>query len=366
MDDLDEVVEEYVEEEEPRANRPKRKRMDEDSDEVVEEYVEEKEPRAKRLNWKQADNDLDEVVEEYVEEEEPRQKRSKKKRMRKYRHPVASAEEESETPAWLWWAGGGAGIALTFVILIVIALVAPAESKLKSTAVILIVSLPISTVIFFVALILASMIVGAVEIGEIHVAIFKSFALILPVSLVSLIPFVGPYLTPLVWIPGLMLLFRLDFWETCMVMFFNWLPNYLLRLALMAIVISGAMHGGSGIERDQPPTKSRPADDGHVWDEDDVMDLGGWIEYDRSNPAAPIIVGIVFRDAAIGDAELVHMKDFPHLMRLTLANTQVTDAGLKHLAACKQLISLDVSDTAVTAAGLNELRKALPNLRIFP
>jgi hypothetical protein len=232
----------------------------------------------------------------------------------------------------------------------------------------LIVSLPISTVIFFVALIAASMIVGAVEIGEIHVAIFKSFALILPVSLVTLIPFIGPYLTPLIWIPGLMLLFRLDFWETCMVMFFNWVPNYLLRIALMFMLLSGALHGGGGggFDRDQPPTKSRPADDGHIWDEDDVKDLGGTVEYDRNNRDEHIVISISFRDTFIGDAEMAHMKDFPRLMRLTLARTQVTDAGLKHLAECKQLRFLDVSDTLVTVAGTNELKKALPDLRIFP
>jgi hypothetical protein len=223
-------------------------------------------------------------------------------------------------------------------------------------------------VIFFGALIAASMIVGAVEIGEIHVAICKSFGLILAVSIVSLIPFIGNYLTPLVWIPGLMLLFRTDFWETCMVMFFNWVPNFLLRLALMVMVASWVLHGGGGIgiDRDQPPTKTKPADDGHIWDEDDVLEFGGRVEYDRNNPDAHIVVGIVFRDVPIGDAEMAHMKDFPRLMRLTLARTQVTDAGLKHLAACKQLIWLDVSDTFVTPAGTKELQKALPNLRIFP
>src|SRR5262249_23714798 len=159
------------------------------------------------------------------------------------------------------------------------------------------------------ALIAASMIVGAVEIGEIHVAICKSFGLILAVSIVSLIPFIGTYLTPLVWIPGLMLLFRLDFWETCMVMFFNWVPNFLLRLALMVMVASWVLHGGGGggFDRDQPPTKTKPADDGHIWDEDDVRDLGGIVEYDRNNPDAHIVVGIVFREVPIGDAEMAHM-----------------------------------------------------------
>ena len=186
-------------------------------------------------------------------------------------------------------------------------------------------------------------------------------------SLVSLIPYIGRYLTPLVWIPGLMLLFRLDFWETCMVMFFNWIPNFLLRLALMAMLVSGAMHGGGAgdKDRDQSPTKSKPAGESNIWDEDDVQERGGWVEYDPNSPDLPIVVGISFRDTQIGDADLAHVKDFPRLIRLDLANTQVTDAGLKHLAACRQLQGLDLRGTRVTAAGMNALRKALPNLRIY-
>ena len=348
-DNLDEVVEEYVED-----------------DVVREEYVEDEQPRSRRQKSKPPQDDSDEVVEEYVEDEEPRPKRRKKKRKQRRLQSIPGQEEEREIPAWVWLVGGGAGIVLTYVALIMIVMMAPAEGYLRFCAMRLIISLPISTVIFFGALIAASMIVGAVEIGEIHVAVCKSFGLILAVSIVGLIPFIGRYLTPLVWIPGLMLLFRLDFWETCMVMVFNWIPNFLLNLALGIIFLQAALHGGGGIgiDRDQPPTKTKPADDGHIWDEDDVKDLGGIVEYDRNNPN--VVVSISFREVPIGDAEMAHMKDFPRLMRLTLARTQVTDAGLKHLAACKQLIWLDVSDTFVTPAGTRELQKALPNLRIFP
>jgi hypothetical protein len=341
--------------------RRKRPRPEDDQDEVVEEYVEEDVVTEEYV-------EEDEVVDEYVEEEE-RPKRSKRKRKRKKLYARSVGEEERETPAWVWWVGGLAGIVLTFAILIVIALKAPADSDLKLDAVILIITLPISTVIFFGALIAASLLVGAVEIGEIHIAICKSFGLILAVSLVSLIPFVGDYLTPLVWIPGLMLLFRLDFWETCMVMFFNWVPNFLLRLALMAVTIHWILHGGGpggGFDRDQPPTKSKRIQEDHIWDEDDIEELGGTVEYDRNAKDPRIVISISFKGVPVGDAEMTHMKDFPHLRRLTLAKTQVTDAGLKPLAECKELIWLDVSDTGVTAAATNELKKSLPNLRIFP
>jgi hypothetical protein len=323
--------------------------------------------RGRRRKEEPPEDSEEVVVEEYVEEDEPRVKRPKRKRKKKRFHPVPDGEEERETPAWVWWVGGAAGIALTFLTLIVIAMIAPAESDLQTYAVILIVTLPISTVIFFVAMILASVLVGAVEIGEIHVAVVKSFGLILAVSLVSLIPYIGRYLTPLVWIPGLMLLFRLDFWETCMVMFFNWVPNFLLRLLLMAMLASWTLHGGGGggMNRDESPTRSKPAGASDIWDEGDVDDRGGWVQFDPNSPDQLIVVGISFRDTQIGDADLAHMKDFPRLIRLDLANTQVTDVGLKHLAACKQLQELGLSGTRVTAAGTNELRKALPNLRIF-
>jgi hypothetical protein len=87
--------------------------------------------------------------------------------------------------------------------------------------------------------------VGAVEFGELHVAIVKSFGLVLAVNLISLVPYVGVYvLAPIVWISGLVLLFRLDMWETFMVMFFNWVLNYLIRLLLFAMFTSWLLHGG--------------------------------------------------------------------------------------------------------------------------
>jgi hypothetical protein len=114
-DDLDEVVEEYVEE-----------------DVVREEYVEDEEPRSKRQKRKPPRDDSDEVVEEYVEEEEPRPKRRRKKRKQRRLQSIPGQEEEREIPAWVWWVGGSAGFALTYVVLFMIAMLTPAESYLKS------------------------------------------------------------------------------------------------------------------------------------------------------------------------------------------------------------------------------------------
>jgi hypothetical protein len=250
----------------------------------------------------------------------------------------------------------------------VVAVLAPADSWLKFDAIVLIVMLPVGTVVFFAAMILANLIVGAVEIGEIHVAIVKSFGLVLAVNLISLVPYVGVYvLTPLVWISGLMLLFRLDMWETFMVMFFNWVLNFLIRLALFVMIASWLLHGGGGggTGTDKSPSRSSTNEEGEVWDEHDVQERGGSVEFDPANREDLVVIAISFRGLPIGDAEVAHMKDFPRLRRLDLANTQVTDAGLKHLAACKQLLTLDLTGTRVTAAGTNELLKALPRLRII-
>ena len=45
--------------------------------------------------------------------------------------------------------------------------------------------------------------------------------------------------------------------------------------------------------------------------------------------------------------------------------TEVTDAGLKELAGLKQLQSLDLIRTQVTDEGVRQLRKALPDLKVW-
>src|SRR5262249_15843629 len=70
---------------------------------------------------------------------------------------------------------------------------------------------------------------------------------------------VGVYvLAPIVWISGLVLLFRLDMWETFMVMFFNWVLNYLIRLLLFAMFASWLLHGGPSGGIRAGPSLSRP------------------------------------------------------------------------------------------------------------
>src|SRR5207245_2960821 len=102
-----------------------------------------------------------------------------------------------------------------------------------------------------------------------------------------------------------------------------------------------------------------------LWDEEDVHELGGVVEFDPTIRDELVVIGISFRGLPISDGDLAHMKDFPRLMQLDLADTRISDAGLKHLAACKQLQTLNITRTRVTAAGTAALRKALPRLRII-
>jgi hypothetical protein len=63
------------------------------------------------------------------------------------------------------------------------------------------------------------------------------------------------------------------------------------------------------------------------------------------------------------------LKDLGALKRLQtlfLGGTQVTDAGLKELTNLKRLTYLELYDCVrVTDAGVAELRKALPNCKIY-
>jgi len=197
--------------------------------------------RRRRTEEPLDEDPVDEIEElEEVDEPPPERPKKKTKRKKKRLRPLPDEEQERETPAWVWWAAGGGGIALTFLTLLIIAMVTGPEDKLKFYSIYMLVMLPVSTVIFFVAMILANLLVGAVEIGELHVAVVKSFGLLFLVNAVSLVPYVGRYLTPLVWIPGLMLLFHLDGWETFMVMAFNWVLNFLINLFLLVALSDSA------------------------------------------------------------------------------------------------------------------------------
>ena len=99
--------------------------------------------------------------------------------------------------------------------------------------------------ILVVSMIIASSIGGGIEFGEVHIVIPKALGLLFVANLVGLIPFVGWFLALIVWVGGLMSLFRLDFHETRILVAVNWVLNWLVRLALLQMFFA-AQRGAGG------------------------------------------------------------------------------------------------------------------------
>ena len=70
-------------------------------------------------------------------------------------------------------------------------------------------------------------------------------------------------------------------------------------------------------------------------------------------------------ETKVADAGLKDLSPLQSLTILDLTATRVTDAGLKNLKDLKGLKELLLEETRVTAVGAAELRKSLPNCRIF-
>jgi hypothetical protein len=234
----------------PKCGHPFRYRSADDArpDEEIDERIAER-PAARlgkrpKREPEPPDEESEEREDDYDRDEPPpkRLKKKKKRKKKRVRVPADEDEGEREIPAWVWWVASAVGIIATLVTLLLIFLLANPEGNLKLYAITLLVTLPISTVIFFVAMILCNLVVEAVDIGEIHVAIFKAFVLLLIVNMIRLAPF-GNWAVLPVWFAGIMVAFRLDPWETAMLVVFNWGLNYVVNLFLIAM-IAGAIRAG--------------------------------------------------------------------------------------------------------------------------
>src|SRR5438270_12220843 len=75
---------------------------------------------------------------------------------------------------------------------------------------------------------------GGVELGAVHVVTLKAAALVLVVDLAALLGVAGIFLAIPVWWAGLMLLFRIDFWECRNLVVINWIINAVLLLLASA------------------------------------------------------------------------------------------------------------------------------------
>ena len=92
--------------------------------------------------------------------------------------------------------------------------------------------------------------------------------------------------------------------------------------------------------------------------------LRGKITIDEKKPHRPVIA-VSFTTTNVTDAELLHLKELTSLQTLGLSGTQVTDDGLLHLKGLTSLRMLSLVNTQVTGYGREELRKPLPNCRIY-
>ncbi|HZZ80620.1 MAG TPA: hypothetical protein VFE62_19105, partial [Gemmataceae bacterium] len=130
-----------------------------------------------------------------------------------------------QNASWLWWAcGGGAFVAIEFVLL-VLAIAVPSGHILKAMAAYLFIVLPVSTLAFVVAMYISSIWFEAFDFGELQVTLVKAFVLVTIASVVSLFPYGGFILAFFVWCVGIMMLFKLDLWETRLLIALNWLVS---------------------------------------------------------------------------------------------------------------------------------------------
>jgi hypothetical protein len=150
-----------------------------------------------------------------------------------------SKRDRSQLPnaSWVWWVFGVGGIVVVELVLLGLALSLESD-RLKMYAVYLFLTLPISTGVLIAATYLSSIWFGSLEIGEIQVAAVKAFILVAIVSVVSLIPYGGFLFSLFIWYIGIVMLFRLEVWETRALVGLNWLLTVGLRVLLMMALAS--------------------------------------------------------------------------------------------------------------------------------
>jgi Leucine-rich repeat (LRR) protein len=96
----------------------------------------------------------------------------------------------------------------------------------------------------------------------------------------------------------------------------------------------------------------------------------GSVEFDEVDDN---VLALDLNSGRIEDAELVHLRHFPHLKRLILHKTAITDEGLAAVAGCATLEELSLGRTQVTDASIAHVRRlprlhtlAVPGARLTP
>jgi hypothetical protein len=294
-----------------------------------------------------------------ADDEDVRVKKEKKRKKRRARQ-----DDEGSVGTWIWWYVAVACVVLALGVAGFLVARAGHVEWVIVAGIELAVMVPVSMVILVISMLLSSTIAGGINFGEIHTAIPKAALLIIAVNLVSLIPF-GGFLTFPIWVVGAMYAFDLDFWEARFLIFVNWALNFGFKLILFHALLAMMMHGGKGDLDDLAPSPRRSAPASPQEKAVEAIEkLGGSCDDDEEVEEMRII-GVDLADTQTGNADLVHLKDFPALRRLNLSNTRVTDAGLAHLKGLKQLQLVNLRGTKVTPDGVRELQKALPAAKIL-
>lgn len=216
--------------------------------------------------------ELEEVTEEEVPEaerspmDEPKKKKKKKKRRRQ--QLLAEREEDRESPSWPWWALGGGGMAVSMLVFLCLGIFGSPFVRLYG--VYMFFSVPLGVVIFFAAMVLASVTFGAVEIGRIHVTFVKSFIAVTIANTIFILPF-GVWGGLAIWCIIIMSIFRLEYWEAMIIAAFNWVLNFGVKFAIFMIMAAIAAKAADRIDNDfqRGKNKNPPVQNQRMPDDDD-------------------------------------------------------------------------------------------------
>jgi hypothetical protein len=215
----------------------------------------------------EADEEPEPELVEPIEEPSPPPTKNKKKKKGKR----SGAAPAPGNLTWIWWAAGAGTLALVGLITAGILIATGHGDDVLFYVVSMIFLVPCSMIILVVSMLIASAIIGGIDFGPVLEAIPKGILLLVVINSISLIPHVGMILAFPVWLIGLIVLFRLDFFEAGMLVFVNGSLNTIIKFFLLAMVLSmfmkpghvpGDMDGGKiGPGLLIPPGKSAPADD---------------------------------------------------------------------------------------------------------
>ena len=93
--------------------------------------------------------------------------------------------------------------------------------------------------------------------------------------------------------------------------------------------------------------------------------LGGKITRDESLPGRRVVGVDLHRSNRFNDKYVHLLKSFKNLTTLNICETAITDGGLKDIGEFKGLKLLWIDADEITVEGLNELKKSLPNTKVY-